>query len=250
MNMNDAELMRLLKAWHELDVQDAPRQHRLRTPQCLPLPRLLNPLAVWSDVERQHVESCPYCLMVLDRRLPSAAAVARGPFRLPNPTVKAARGAPESAARQLVRSEDGRLEVKLFDRDTPPKMEVRSRSAGLSHHLVRYRLASAAGPETETGVVLLTPDRGHWQTASVTLPADAFDRLGEEVTVEATPLDVGDLTADECAKLLESAPALPADDPARAAWLSWAEQTAATNDDLAEDVRQWLHDLIGRRGQP
>jgi hypothetical protein len=63
--MNDKNLMRALRAVDALDVQNAPKQHHLRTPQCPPLARF--PAGVregWKPEEREHVTGCAYCQRV------------------------------------------------------------------------------------------------------------------------------------------------------------------------------------------
>jgi hypothetical protein len=63
--MNDRNLMRVLRAVQALDVQDAPKQHRLRTPQCPPLTHF--PVGMrkgWQPEEREHVTGCAYCQRV------------------------------------------------------------------------------------------------------------------------------------------------------------------------------------------
>jgi hypothetical protein len=63
--MTNENLMRLLRAVHELDVQAAPKQHRLRTPHCPPMPRLVIGFREdgkgWTPEERAHVRGCAYC---------------------------------------------------------------------------------------------------------------------------------------------------------------------------------------------
>jgi hypothetical protein len=62
----DEDLIRLARAVHDLDVQEAPRQHSQRTPQCPPLTRFgVAGTTGWSPDEQAHISSCPYCQKVL-----------------------------------------------------------------------------------------------------------------------------------------------------------------------------------------
>jgi len=60
--MSDKNLVRALHAVHALDVQQAPKQHRLKTPQCPSLPHFAVALQQgWTPEEGAHVTGCAYC---------------------------------------------------------------------------------------------------------------------------------------------------------------------------------------------
>ena len=64
--MNDRDLVRVLRAVTERDVENAPKQHRLRTPECPALTRF--PVAMrdgWEPEEEAHVRDCDYCQKVI-----------------------------------------------------------------------------------------------------------------------------------------------------------------------------------------
>ena len=64
-----------LKAAHERDLADAPRQHRLRTPQC-PAEHVLLLYAPeqWPPAVRAHVDAgCRYCNLLLSLKAKAAA---------------------------------------------------------------------------------------------------------------------------------------------------------------------------------
>jgi carbon storage regulator len=64
--MTDEELMRLLHAFHQLEVQEAEKHHPLRQSSCPPPSRLmLAPRADWSEAEREHAAGCRYCQRIL-----------------------------------------------------------------------------------------------------------------------------------------------------------------------------------------
>lgn len=60
--MNDEDFVQFLRAIHEHEVEQAPAQHRLRTPDCPPLSRWGEAdRKGWSAEEQTHVNDCPYC---------------------------------------------------------------------------------------------------------------------------------------------------------------------------------------------
>lgn len=64
--MNDKNLTTALRIVDSQAVQMAPKQHRLRTPDCPPLPRF--PIAVkegWNPEEQDHLAGCAYCQKIL-----------------------------------------------------------------------------------------------------------------------------------------------------------------------------------------
>jgi len=64
--MSTENLIRALRAVYEFDLQQAPKQHPLRTPQCPPLTRF--PAALregWTPEEQQHVAGCAYCRKII-----------------------------------------------------------------------------------------------------------------------------------------------------------------------------------------
>ena len=65
---SDEKLIRLLRADHALNLENAPREHSQRTPQCPSLPRFQEARRHgWTDEERRHIfeGACPYCRKVL-----------------------------------------------------------------------------------------------------------------------------------------------------------------------------------------
>jgi hypothetical protein len=69
--MSDKNLMRALRAVEEREIERAPKQHRLRTPECPSLSRLAAGFRDgFTKQERRHVEKCAYCqrMRELDRR--------------------------------------------------------------------------------------------------------------------------------------------------------------------------------------
>jgi RNA polymerase sigma-70 factor (ECF subfamily) len=62
--MSEKNLWAGLRAVVARDIADAPRQHRLRTPECPPLTRF-TPGATWTTAEQTHLANCPYCQKVL-----------------------------------------------------------------------------------------------------------------------------------------------------------------------------------------
>jgi hypothetical protein len=69
--MSDKNLMRALRAVEEREIERAPKQHRLRTPECPSLPRLAAGFRNgFTAQEQRHVERCEYCRMMreLDQR--------------------------------------------------------------------------------------------------------------------------------------------------------------------------------------
>jgi hypothetical protein len=64
----DEKLIRLLKAAHLLDLEEAPREHSQRTPKCPSLPRFaVARTQGWTEAEKRHIfeEKCDYCQKVL-----------------------------------------------------------------------------------------------------------------------------------------------------------------------------------------
>jgi hypothetical protein len=64
----DEKLIRLLKAAHVLDLEEAPREHSQRTPKCPSLPRFaVARTQGWTEDEQRHIfeEKCIYCQKVL-----------------------------------------------------------------------------------------------------------------------------------------------------------------------------------------
>jgi hypothetical protein len=58
----DNKLLPVLRAVHQLQVQQAPEQHRLRTADCPSLSRFAVALQEgWTPEEREHMDECPYC---------------------------------------------------------------------------------------------------------------------------------------------------------------------------------------------
>jgi hypothetical protein len=64
--MSDKNLIQVLRTVIAHDIASAPRQHRLRTPQCPRLTRFV-PAAHWTQEEMTHQVGCPYCGMMLKR---------------------------------------------------------------------------------------------------------------------------------------------------------------------------------------
>jgi RNA polymerase sigma-70 factor (ECF subfamily) len=63
--MNDENLMHALRAADAREVEKAPTQHPLRTPECPPLTRFSSAGGEgWTPQEREHVTGCPYCQRV------------------------------------------------------------------------------------------------------------------------------------------------------------------------------------------
>jgi hypothetical protein len=62
---DDEQVVPLARAVYALEVEQAPRQHSQRTPQCPSLPRFgVALVSGWTAAEEAHVRGCPYCRKV------------------------------------------------------------------------------------------------------------------------------------------------------------------------------------------
>jgi hypothetical protein len=61
--MTEREVMRLMRAVHELDIEEREELYVKQRAECLSLPRLRAALlrGDWTAAEREHVAGCPYC---------------------------------------------------------------------------------------------------------------------------------------------------------------------------------------------
>jgi hypothetical protein len=66
--MSEKHVLLLLRAVIAREIETAPRQHRLWTPECPPLPRFAADELVWSQEEQAHITGCAYCRKVLGFR--------------------------------------------------------------------------------------------------------------------------------------------------------------------------------------
>lgn len=209
--MSTENLIRALRAVHELDVQQAPKQHRLQTAQCLSLPRLLTGRADWTSAEQQHVAGCPYCQLILKMGEEEAAASA-GPIILRfsrHPQTAAAAGHEPL----VLCAEAGGLTAEFFEDNGQYVLELRSRDPAWDCRKVRFTLAPAAGGEAVTGEAVLAQgvrtrgaekaaggeavtgelvlqrDPAGWYAAQATFNAqELYDRIGGQCQVTIEPL--------------------------------------------------------------
>src|SRR5882672_7728467 len=64
--MSEEEFNRELRSIYEELLEQAPAQHRLRTPECPPLPRLSSTsMQMLTNAELDHVKVCTYCQKML-----------------------------------------------------------------------------------------------------------------------------------------------------------------------------------------
>ena len=192
--MSTENLIRALRAVHELDVQKAPRQHPLRTPQCPPLSRFGVALREgWTAEEKQHVRQCAYCQKIIamseeaERREREEVQAPEGarlifpsPVFLPN--LRAAAAATATALRVQTSSADQRLEAEFLQDEDQLVLEVRTKDAALNQQLFRYDFRGSDGPAAVTGFILLRPDANGWYAGHARFDAQAlFAGLGGKV---------------------------------------------------------------------
>lgn len=60
--MSNQDFVQFLRAVHEAELQQAPTQHRLKTPDCPPLSRWNE--YNWTVEEQAHMSDCAYCQKV------------------------------------------------------------------------------------------------------------------------------------------------------------------------------------------
>jgi hypothetical protein len=166
-----------LRAIYQADIQNAPRQHPLRTPDCPPLTRFVAGL---SSEEQAHAADCPYCRNVLARqqRMATAAVVLHFPdaFDIPAPGQMAAKSATDIDL--TAGSADGRLEAEFLQDRQGYVLEVRSKDKALEGHVVQYVLCDRDGNEAVEGTFMLQADANDWVAAHVPFdPADLYAPL-------------------------------------------------------------------------
>jgi hypothetical protein len=197
--MSADNLIRALRAVYERDVQRAPTQHPLRTPDCPPLTRFgAAAPADWTPEERQHAAHCPYCQKVLamkeaeERR---ASEEARRPVRvIPLPNLRAAAAATGATTAPSLRVRvpvpDPRLEAEFLQEGTQLVLELLTRDAALNGQLFRFAFRDVEGREAVTGFILLRPNKnGFAGHASFDAEALFVGLGGQTQEPEITPVD-------------------------------------------------------------
>ena len=67
--MTEREVMRLMRAVHELDIREREERYAQERANCLPLPRFRAALlrVDWTAAEREHIDGCAYCQKTLEK---------------------------------------------------------------------------------------------------------------------------------------------------------------------------------------
>jgi hypothetical protein len=220
----------LLKAAHERDLAEAPRQHRHRTPQCPPEHvLLLRQRDEWESAVREHVGAgCRYCTMLLDLKEKAAAEPVLPdpgplvlPIRLRNPVALAADRLPDE---QAAPAPEGQYEVIVSETRTTVGLRVRSRLPDWRHRLVRYRLQPPGDGEPVVGYLVLQEDVNDWLVGRAQFPAEElYQRLQGSATATVEPLEAEWFEPEQWLALRDWLRAQPPEAHALPAWQAWAE---------------------------
>lgn len=180
---------------------------------------------------------CAARLAALERRRRSAAL-----FPDPISLLRPAAATASTALHLEEASEDGRLQVELYQEEGQTTLEVRSKDAGLNYQLVGYWLAGTEGGGDVSGYVVLHPDVDGWYTGHVRFePVTLYSTLGGECRAAVLqPVERSVLTHQERGQLLESALRGREDQEALRAWRDWA---ARDEPSLPDETRQILAEI-------
>jgi hypothetical protein len=252
--MNPQDLGRSLRAI--FDDRDRPSLgHRLETPQCPPVARLVELLEQGEQSgtpeERAHMAGCPFCqrMKAVHRcdqlreeaaRRVAAALVLLGAVHLRNRRAYAA-ATPTAPVNITGQSSDRTLRATLAEDGANLLLAVYTDKPELYGRMVRYSLRGPDEAEAEAGYLVLVPDQEKVYSAHAAIDAQQlYEKVkGAVEAIEVHPVEPILLTLDDRDVLLTSA-RREGDEKTRAAWRAWLASAGREQESLPAGVAELL----------